>query len=187
MPREAPSINLFESWHLSVLEPREQIALGAPVRIRSREFSSNDARDLRLRRFGIGRVHPVVPDHRRRHDDRLTAIRWIGEHLLVAGHVRREHDLGDGWFVATEEASAKKGSILEEEEPLSTATLSHVCYGFFAGGCSTAFLAPVAAFPVGGVVVAGAVALGAGVNGIAGFAPPAGALAGAVIGGVVKV
>jgi len=187
MPREAPSINFFESWHLSSLEPREKVALGAPVRVRAREFSSNHARDLRLRGFWIGGVHPVVPDHRSRHDDRLTAIRWIGEHLLVAGHVRREHDLGDGWFVATEEASAKKGSILEEEEPLSTATLSHVCYGFFAGGCSTAFLAPVAALPVGGVVAAGAVALGAGVNGTAGFAPPAGAFAGAVIGGCVKV
>src|SRR5215208_921682 len=60
-------------------------------------------------------------------------------------------------------------------------------YGFFAGGCSAGVFAPVA----GAGVVFGAGVVGAGVNGIAGFAPPAAAPgaapAGALAGGVWNV
>ena len=187
MARETSSINLFESWNTSSVKPAKQVGLGAPVRVRPREFSRDDSGDLRLSGLGIGGVHAVVPDHRRGHHHRLTAIRRIGEDFLVARHVGGEDYLGDGWLISPEEASAKKGSILEEEEPFSSATQSHVSYGFLAGGFSAGVFAPFGAVVVAGADVAGAALVGAGVKGMAGFAPPAGALTGAVAGGVENV
>ena len=57
---------------------------------------------------GSSRVHAVVPDHRRGHDDDLIAVRRIGEHFLVAGHVRREHDLGHALDVGISRRSPRK-------------------------------------------------------------------------------
>src|SRR5262249_22758524 len=54
-----------------------------------------------------------------------SAIRRVREHLLIAGHVRGEHDFGDGRRVSAEEGPAKKGSILEEEEPWATVRCGH--------------------------------------------------------------
>ena len=119
VPRELSRVNVFEN--------RDVRRLRATKRGRRRRASSNSCATARARRHrrpaavadsGILVVDAVVPDHRRRHHDDLAAIRRIGEHLLIAGHVRGEHDFGDGQAAASRnERAAKKGSILEEEEP----------------------------------------------------------------------
>src|SRR6185437_4334864 len=82
--------------------------------------------DLWRCRLRIIVVHAVVADERRGHHHDLRSIRRIREHFLVAGHVRGEHDFGDGRFALRSRGPVKKGSVLEEEEPRLIAHHAHV-------------------------------------------------------------
>ena len=111
------------SGHAGALEPGQKIAVRAPVGVAARQLAHDDAGDLRLRGLGIVRVDAIVADHRRGHHHDLPAVRRIGEDLLVAAHVRREHDLGDRRCLTARrgQLARKKGSVFEKKEPWSVA------------------------------------------------------------------
>ena len=125
MPSETPGVNFLENRYLRVAQPAPQVATRAPIGGMIRELAHDDAGHLRLPRFRVVGIHAVVADHRRRHHDDLVAVRRIGEHFLITRHVRREHDLGNALHVGVAAQAAKKGSILEEEEPGSRARGRH--------------------------------------------------------------
>src|SRR5439155_711799 len=61
-------------------------------------------------------VDPVVADHRIGHGHDLSAIRRIGEDLLVAGHGRVEDDLAGRFADGAERAAAEDPPVTEHEE-----------------------------------------------------------------------
>src|SRR5207302_3489606 len=81
---ETSSVNFFENWNLRVAKPRVEVPLRSPIREGIRELANDDACYLRTSGFGIGRVDAIIPDHRRGHDDDLSAIGRIAERLLIA-------------------------------------------------------------------------------------------------------
>ena len=77
----------------------------------------DEARDVRraVDALGVLGVDAGVADLRRGHRDDLPAVRGVGEHLLVAGHAGREHDLADGAAVGAEGAPCEDGAVGEHE------------------------------------------------------------------------
>src|SRR5881396_3435712 len=67
-------------------------------------------------RLDVFLVDPVVADHRIGHGHDLSAIRRIGEDLLVAGHGRVEDDLAGRLADGAERAAAEDPPVTEHEE-----------------------------------------------------------------------
>src|SRR5438046_9964626 len=67
-------------------------------------------------RLDVVLVDPVVADHRIGHGHDLSAIRRIGEDLLVAGHGRVEDDLAGRLADGAERAAAEDPPVTEHEE-----------------------------------------------------------------------
>ena len=70
-----------------------QRASGAPVARHRRLVADDEAGHLRRARLDVVRRHAVVADLRAGHRDDLPGVRRIGQHFLIAGHARVEHDL----------------------------------------------------------------------------------------------
>src|SRR5688500_9577327 len=118
---EAAGINFFQNRDLSTREPGSQSTGRAPVGVCSGELSDDYSRYLGCRRLRVLGVDPVVSDLGRGHDDDLTTVGWVGEHLLIAGQVGGEDHFRHRGYRARggcrAQAATKKGSVLEEEEP----------------------------------------------------------------------
>src|SRR6266550_7626748 len=112
--RELAGVHVGDEGHLRAGQPLGEGAGGAPVRRLDRQFPYYDAGHARPVRFDIVGVDAVVPDHRRGHDDELAEIGGVGEDLLVAGQVRREHDLGVRGLEIEGRGTAEQGAVLEE-------------------------------------------------------------------------
>ena len=121
MSRETPCVNILNDRYLRLGKPSTQSPRRPPVRVSCRQLADDHSRNLRRSRFRILGVDSVVADLGRRHHHDLSAIRWVGEDLLIAGHVGREHDFSDGLrgsgARSNAQAPTKKGSVLEEEKP----------------------------------------------------------------------
>ena len=70
-----------------------QRALRAPVARHRRLLAHDEAGHLRRARLDVLGRHAVVADLRARHRDDLSGVGRIGQHFLIAGHARVEHDL----------------------------------------------------------------------------------------------
>ena len=90
-------------------------AVRAPVARERRRFPHHEAGHMRRLRLGISRRHAVVADLRRGHGDDLPGIGGVGQHLLIAGHARVEHDLALGFTVRTRGDAAEPGTVLESQ------------------------------------------------------------------------
>ena len=72
------------------------VAQGArrpPVARDGRRLADDEAGHLGAARLDVLARHPVVADLGARHGDDLPGVGGVGQHLLVAGHARVEHDL----------------------------------------------------------------------------------------------
>ena len=90
-------------------------AIGAPVARDRRRLAHDEAGDARRLRFGITRRDAVVADERRGHRDDLAGIGGIGQHLLIAGHARVEHDFAAGLAGGAGGDAAVPGAIFKRE------------------------------------------------------------------------
>ena len=108
-------------------EVRVERLLRAVVRDDRALFANHEARDLRLvvDALRILIVDAGVADLRRGHGHDLTGVRRIGEHLLVAGHAGREHDLTDRARVRSE-GPARKNRTVGQSEVGARALTAHL-------------------------------------------------------------
>ena len=70
-----------------------EIALGPPVAVAAGEVADDHAAAVRAGGLVVGRVDAVVADVRVGERDDLAGVGRVGDHLLVAGQDRVEHDL----------------------------------------------------------------------------------------------
>ena len=94
--RERARVHALDAGDFPFREIRVQVAGRAPVARDRGEFLDHEAADVDGAALVVERVHAVVADLRRGHRDDLSAIRGIGEDLLVAGHRGVETRLADG-------------------------------------------------------------------------------------------
>ena len=90
-----------------------QRALGAPVARHRRLVADDEAGHLRRARLDVLRRHAVVADLRAGHRDDLSGVGRIGQHFLVAGHARVEHDLAARFAFRAGGGAAEPGAVFQ--------------------------------------------------------------------------
>ncbi len=99
-------------WRIEVVAER---AVGAPVAGQRRRLAHDEAGHARRLRLGVAGRHAVVADVRRRHRDDLAGVGRIGQHFLIAGHARVEHDLAARFAGRAGGDAAIPGAIFESQ------------------------------------------------------------------------
>jgi len=87
--------------------------VGAPVAGERRGLAHDEARDVRHLRLGVAGRDAVIANLRRGHRHDLSRVRRIGEHFLVAGHARVEHDFTARFTVGACRDAAVPGAVFE--------------------------------------------------------------------------
>ena len=111
-------VDAFDAGDAILREPGAQVGGGAPVGDDGRKVADDETSDVRAGGFEVVFIDAVVPDLRCRQYNRLAAVGGVGEDLLIPGHVGREDYFRHGRRDRSDESAEKKGSVLEEEEPL---------------------------------------------------------------------
>src|SRR3989441_1207351 len=93
-------------------------AARAPVALDGRFVALDESRPLRLARLDVFRRHAVVADLRTRHRDDLSGIRRIGEHLLIPGHARVEHDFAGRLALRAGCYAFEPGAVFQSQDGL---------------------------------------------------------------------
>ena len=91
-PRQLPRVDVGNRDDVVGDEIVAERARRAPVAGDRRLLAHDEAGNLRHGRFDVVGRHAVVADLRRGHRDDLSGVRRIGQHFLIAGHARVEHD-----------------------------------------------------------------------------------------------
>ena len=90
-----------------------QRPIRAPVAGHRRLVADDEARHLRRPRLDVVRRHAVVADLGTRHRHDLTRVRRVGQHFLIAGHARVEHDLAARFAFRAGSGAAKPRAVFE--------------------------------------------------------------------------
>ena len=90
---EATGVDAGDSSEAVRLQERLEVAVAAPVAAPPSEIAHDHAAAERLATLAVVVRHAVVADVRIREGDDLARVRRVGDHLLVAGEHRVEHDL----------------------------------------------------------------------------------------------
>jgi hypothetical protein len=116
MLRQCACINTLNAGDVPFLEPRAEILSATPVTGHRAKLLDNKAAHMRTLTFEVERIHAVVPDLRVGHRDNLTAIRRIGEHLLIAGHGSVKTNFAGVRGFGAKRRAFKHPAIFEGEE-----------------------------------------------------------------------
>ena len=114
-PRQRPRVDVGDGDDVVADEVVAQRAVGAPVAGQRRRLAHDEAGDVRRLRFGVAGRHAVVADLRRGHRDDLAGVGGIGEHFLIAGHARVEHDLAARFAGRAGGDAAVPGAVFESQ------------------------------------------------------------------------
>src|SRR4029077_7932764 len=77
------------------------------------QLTDDKTAQVDLAAFGIGRIDAIIADLRISHRDDLSAVRRIGQNLLVTGHARVEDDFTVDLTVGPECEPGKNLAIFE--------------------------------------------------------------------------
>ena len=113
LPRQRARVDVGDRDDLVCDQVVAQRAFGAPVARDRRLFTHDESRDVRCLRLAVVVGDAVVADFRGGHGDDLSRVRRIGEHFLVAGHARVEHDLAGGMTARARGDAAEPGSVFQ--------------------------------------------------------------------------
>src|SRR5262245_40268845 len=93
MPDEGPCIDIGNSRNPRSAQILVERFARAPVGVGARELPHDEAFGKYAARFYVLFVDAVISDERISHRDDLSAVGWIGEDLLIAGHCSVEDNL----------------------------------------------------------------------------------------------
>ncbi len=79
------------------------------------QFADDEAPQSELVALDVLGVDPVVANLRIGHRDDLTAIRWVGQDLLIARHAGVEDDFAEELARSSESGSGKDGAVGESK------------------------------------------------------------------------
>ncbi len=126
VPREGAGVYAFHTQDSVRLEQVREGAFAGPVARVGRVLADEDGCGLDPAGLVVAGDHAVVPDERVGEKQDLTAVRGVGDGLLVADHARREDDLA-GDLAPSGEAPALEGRpVFEDQRGFASPVAMHV-------------------------------------------------------------
>src|SRR5688572_6945623 len=83
---QGTGVDALNARDVRALEVFVERARRAPVARDGAELFDHKAADVGLSAFLVERIDSIIADLRAGHGDDLSAIGWVGKHLLVSGH-----------------------------------------------------------------------------------------------------
>src|SRR5881394_1474612 len=113
MPRQCPSIDALHSRDVALAQIFIERHLRAPVARDLAQLFDDKAAHMWFAAFAVEGIDAVIADQRISHRYDLSAIRRIGQHLLVTGHRGVEANLADACTGCAKRFTLEMSAVFE--------------------------------------------------------------------------